>query len=111
MMKKAFTLFSTLVLVFIFSVIIVNIFEVKSLSSVNIQKQYKYIQAKNHLVFLEEYVKSLADLEKLNKIQIKDEKYIIFALIKKVNTKYEIELIVEALDFNIRVYKRIEVIK
>lgn len=105
-MKKAFTLLSTILLVFIFSIIAVNIYELKSINSINIQKQYKYIQAKNHLNFLEEYVKSLDDLDTLDKLQIKNEKFEIIALIEKVDTnKYEAQLSVKAMGFDVRVYK------
>ncbi|PLY07788.1 MAG: hypothetical protein C0625_04275 [Arcobacter sp.] len=110
-MKKSFTLFSTLILVFIFSILVIKIFEVKSISSINITNQYKYIQATNHLNFLEEYINSLDDLKTLDKIQIENKNYDIFALIKKVNAKYEVELIVKAVDFDVRLQKSIEVTK
>lgn len=45
-MKKAFTLFSVLILVFIFSILAVRIYETKSINSINIINKYKYIQAK-----------------------------------------------------------------
>lgn len=106
-MKKSFTLFSTLVLVFIFSIIAVNLYEIKSISSINIQNQYKYIQAKNHLLFLEEYLKNLESLDSLEKVQIENEKFEIIALIEKIEEeKYEIEMWVKAIDFNVRVYKK-----
>lgn len=106
-MKKSFTLFSTLVLVFIFSILAVNLYEIKSISSINIQNQYKYIQAKNHLIFLEEYLKNLESLDSLEKVQIENEKFEIIALIEKIEEeKYEIEMWVKAIDFNIRVYKK-----
>ncbi len=110
MKKKAFTLFSTLILIFIFSILIIKILEVKSINSINILNQYRYIQAKNHLLFLEEYLNSLEalkTLESIDKIQIENEDYDIFAFIKKKENNYQIELIVEDLDFNIRVYKKI----
>lgn len=107
-MKKSFTLFSTLILVFLFSLVCIKIYELKSISSINIINQYKYIQAKNHLNFLEEYINTLNDFETLKKIQIKNEKFDILALIHKQSNKtYEIELIVKALNFNVRVYKKI----
>lgn len=110
MNKKAFTLFSTLILIFIFSILIIKIFEVKSISSVNIANQYRYIQAKNHLAFLEEYINSLTNLASLDKITIKNPNYDIYSLIKKENNKYHIELIVEDLNFDIRVYKKITIL-
>ena len=105
MKQKAFTLFSTLILIFIFSILIVKIFEVKSISSVNIVNQYKYIQAKNHLLFLEQYLNSLSNLNSIDKIEIENEDFNILALIEKDESKFKIELIVEDYDFNIRVYK------
>ena len=105
MKQKAFTLFSTLILIFIFSILIIKIFEVKSISSVNIINQYRYIQAKNHLCFLEEYINSLENLNSLEKIKIENTDFNIFALIKKKKDKFEIELIVEDFKFDIRTYK------
>ncbi len=106
-MKKSFTLFSTLILVFIFSIIAVNLYEIKSITSINIQNQYKYIQAKNHLLLLEEYLKNLESLDSLEKVQIENEKFEIIALIEKIEEeKYEIEIWVKAIDFNVRVYKK-----
>ena len=105
MRRDAFTLFSTLILIFIFSILIIKIFEVKSISSVNIVNQYRYIQAKNHLTFLEQYLNSLSDLSSIDKIKIENSDFDIFALIKKNEEKFEVELIVEDLDFDIRVYK------
>lgn len=105
-MKKSFILFSTIILVFIFSVIAVNLYELKSISSINIQNQYKYIQAKNHLNFLEDYIKTQSSLETLEKIQIENEQYEIIALINKLDeNNYEIELSVKALGFNVKVYR------
>lgn len=111
-MKKAFTLFSTIVLVFLLSILTIKIFENKAISSQNIINQHSYIQAKNHLVFLEDYIKSLKDLSSLDKIQIEDDKFEILALIEKLeNKKYEIELSVKSLNTKVRVYKKVEVIK
>ncbi len=109
--KKSFTLFSTLLLVFIFSILIIKIYETKTISSINILNQYKYIQAKNHLLFLEEYIKALDNLKALDKIKIEDINYEIFAQIEETNTKYDVELVVKAKDSSVRVYKRVEVTK
>ncbi len=107
-MKRTFTLFSTLILVFIFSILALKIYEINSTNSKNVISQYKYIQAKNHLDFLEKYIKSLENLELLNKIQIKEEKFNIVAFIQRVEDKeFEIELSVKAIGFNVRVYKKI----
>jgi len=107
MRKNAFTLFSTLVLIFIFSILIVNIFEIKSMSSVNIQKQYYYIQAKNHLAFLEEYTFSLKDLKTINKIEIQDNYFHIFADIKKEDKNYEADLYIKSKLHNISIHKKL----
>ncbi len=111
-MIKSFTLFSTIILVFIFSIISVNLYELKSINSLNTQSQYKYIQAKNHLYFLEKYIKTLENIETLDKIQIENTKFKIIALFEKISEKeYEIEMSVKANDFNVRVYKTILLIK
>ena len=107
MRKKSFTLFSTLILIFIFSILLIKIFELKSISSVNILNQYRYIQAKNHLLFLESYIKSLKDLDSIDKIEIENENFNILALVQKSKSEYEIELIIEDINFDIRVYKKI----
>lgn len=107
-MIKSFTLFSTIILVFIFSIISINLYELKSINSVNTQNQYKYIQANNHLHFLEKFIETLEDIETLDKIQIENTKFEIIALFKKVSEeKYEIEMSVRAIGFNVRIYKSI----
>lgn len=108
-MKNSFTLFSTLLLILMFSIISVKIFENKNISSQNTINQYNYIQAKNHLKFLEQYVRSLDSLELLNKIEIKDTNFEVYALIKKQEEKFDVELIVEEKDSSVRVYKRVEI--
>lgn len=107
MKKNSFTLLSTLILVFIFSILIIKIFEVKSISSINIVNQYKYIQAKNHLDFLENYIYSLDDLDSIDKIKIINKEFDILAFIKKDQDNYQIELIVKDIKYNIRVHKKI----
>ncbi|WP_044415894.1 hypothetical protein [Halarcobacter anaerophilus] len=107
-MKKSFTLFSTLILILLFSLLAVKIFETKNITSINILKQYNYIQAKNHLEFLEEYIKSLESLEMINKIQIKNDNFEILALIKKEDDKFTAFLNVKALNYKVRVFKKIE---
>ena len=106
-MKKSFVLLFTLILITLFSLVAVNIFEVKSLSSINILKQHNYLQAKNYLKFLEEYLQHLDDLSSINSIEIPNENFNILAKIKRVNEHYEIELIVVNLASNIRLYKKI----
>ncbi len=111
-MKKSFILFFVLVFIFLFSIISIRIYEIKSFSSFNIINQYKNIQAKNHLVFLEEYLNSLNSLELLKKIEIEDKEYKIKALIKKIkDKKYEVRLMVKAINYDIRLYKILEITK
>ncbi|RXJ90364.1 hypothetical protein CRV01_04190 [Arcobacter sp. CECT 8983] len=104
-MKKAFTLFSVLILLFIFSILAVKIYETKSISSINIVNKYKYIQAKNHLLFLEEYIKSLSDYNSFKKVTIEDENYSINAYVIEEINSYKIELVVKANEYNIRLQK------
>jgi competence protein ComGC len=106
-MNKAFTLFSTLILIFIFSILLINIYEVKSINSTNIIKQYSYIQAKNHLTFLNEYLLSLKDYKLLEKIEIKDNKFNIYSILKKIDTSYEAHLYVKSKIYNISVHKKL----
>lgn len=107
--KKSFILLSTLLLVVLFAFLSIRIFEAKNITSINIQNQYNYIQAKNHLVFLENYIKSLESLDLTDKINIVNDNFNIYALIKKTKGDFEAELIVEALDSKIRVYKRVKI--
>jgi type II secretory pathway pseudopilin PulG len=107
MNKKSFILLTTLILIFIFSILAVYIFEVKSLNSQNIIKQYKYIQAKNHINFLDEYIQSLSDLNLLDKIAIEDDKFSIYAIIEKEENKYKIDLYVKSIDFDVSLHKKI----
>ncbi|XPV67826.1 MAG: hypothetical protein ACNI25_10930 [Halarcobacter sp.] len=107
MRKNSFILLTTLILIFIFSFLIINIFEVKSLNSQNINNQYRFIQAKNHLNFLQDYIKSLTTLKLLDTISIKDDKYNIYATIEKKEENYEIDIYVKAKDFNISLHKKI----
>lgn len=109
--KKSFTLFSTLILVFIFSILTIKILEVNSLNSQNTINQYKYIQAKNHINFLEEYIKSLKDLETINKIKVVNKKYEIYANLKKEQNSYKVNLYCKAIGFNVRIHKSLEIIR
>ena len=107
MRKKSFTLFLTLILIFIFSILIVNIFETKSISLNNIQKQYSYIQAKNHLEFLEEYIRNLKDFNTIGKIEIEDKNFIIFADIIKQSKKHKVDLYIKSKLYNISIHKKL----
>lgn len=105
-MNKAFTLFSTLILIFIFSILLINIYETKSINSTNIIKQYTYIQAKNHLAFLNEYLISLKDYTLLERIDIEDAKFDIYATLENIDTSYEAHLYVKSKLYNISVHKK-----
>lgn len=109
MKKDSFTLFSTLILIFIFSILVVNIFETKSMSSTNIQKQYNYIQAKNHLYFLEEYISSLKNFDTIEKIEIEDSFFNIFADITKKSKNHQANLYVKSKLHNISIHKVISI--
>lgn len=65
-----------------------------------------YIQAKNHLIFLEEYVKSI-DLKDIESIKIEDNLFDIKA-IKSKDLKH-INLYVKSFDYNVRVTKIINI--
>jgi len=104
-MKKSFTLFSVIILIFVFSMLIVKIYETKSINSINIVNQYEYIQGKNHLLFLEEYINSIDELSKVNKIVIENDKYEILAYINENEKSYEIEMIINLIEGNIRLHK------
>lgn len=109
MKKKSFTLFSTLILIFIFSILVINIFETKSMSSNNIQKQYTYIQAKNHLYFLEEYISSLKNFDTVEKLEVEDSFFNIFAYITKKNKDYQANLYIKSKLYNISIHKLISI--
>lgn len=77
------------------------------MSSNNIQKQYNYIQAKNHLYFLEEYISSLKSLSTLEKIEIEDNYFTILADITKKNKYYEADLYIKSKLHNISIHKKL----
>lgn len=103
-MKKSFTLLITILLLVIFSLVSLQILQTKAIKSQNISNQFLYIQAKNHLDFLEEYILSI-DLKDIDSIKISDDFFLINA-VKSQDEKY-INLYVEAYDFNIRATKRL----
>lgn len=110
-MKKGFILFSVIILLFVFSLVMIKIYETKSINSLNIINQYKYIQAKNHLLFLEEYLRSLNDFSSLSKLEIEDTEYKLIAYVSSKESFYEIELIVKAFEHNVRVHKSFTISK
>lgn len=104
-MKKSFSLLFTILLLSIFSYLSIKLLETKSFRSKSIQSQYLYIQAKNHNKFLKEYLKSI-DLKDINKIEIKDKSFFIYANIKKINSKYFIQTYIRAKNQNISLYDK-----
>lgn len=105
-MKKAYTLLLTILLLTIFSFLSIQILQTKAIKSENIKNQFLYIQAKNHLIFLEEYVKSI-DLKNIESIKIEDNLFDIKA-IKSKDLKH-INLYVKSFDYNVRVTKIINI--
>lgn len=106
-MKKAFTLLFTLVLVTLISILSIYFFEIKSINSTNTINQYIYLQANNHMDFLEEYIKSKKSLKDINEIEIEDRGFEIKAVIKKEQTKNIVELFVYSKNYNIKLYKEL----
>jgi hypothetical protein len=104
-MKSSFTLLFTILIVTILSLISIKIFETKSVNSTNLTNKYVYIQALNHLEFLEEYINSLEDVKNIDEIKIDNKEFYIKAIFKKVALKYKISLEVKAKNFNVRVQK------
>ncbi len=118
-MKKAYTLFITIFLITVFSFLAIQILEKKALRSENLTNQVLYIQAKNHLEFLKEYLKDEMSIRKnaldeggetfeLSKtIEIIDEKFTLKA-VKSEDEKYY-NLYVKAKDYDIALYKKLEI--
>lgn len=104
-MKKSFTLLFTILIVTILSLISIKIFETKSVNSTNLTNKYVYIQALNHLIFLEEYINSLEEIDDINEIIIDNKAFYIKAIFKKIALKHKISLEVKAKNFKVRVQK------
>ncbi len=88
----------------IFSILSIYILQTKSVQKVNLQNQYLYIQAKNHLNFFEDYIKTL-DLKDKKKIELEDDIFYIYAKIDKKN----INIFVKSKNYSIRLYKTIKI--
>jgi len=71
-MKKSYVLFITLVLVVVFSVLANFILETSSLKNEAFKQKYLYLQAKNHILFLEDYILK-TELEDTKDIKIDDD--------------------------------------
>ena len=103
-MKKSFSLLITIFLLTIFSYLAVSILETKSLRNTNLQNQYLYIQANNHKEFLKSYINSI-DLNDINHLNIEDDFFEIYALIKKETNSYEIDLFVKSKKYDISLHQ------
>lgn len=57
--------------------------------------------------FLDEYIHSLKDLNLLETISIEDNKFNIYATIEKKDEKYEIDIYVKAIDFDVSLHKKV----
>ncbi|RXJ87213.1 hypothetical protein [Arcobacter sp. CECT 8985] len=101
-MKKAFSLLFTILVITILALVSVKIFQARAITNVNLVNQYLYIQANNHLDFLQEYIKHLKNLKNNDEIIIENKKFNIEAKVKK-DTKLKIFMSVSAKDYNIRV--------
>lgn len=99
-MKKSFSLLMTLVLISVFSYLLIYIMQTKSIQSKNLQNQYLYIQAKNHMSFFKEYLKSI-DLKDINNLKIDDDIFDIYANINKE----KIDMFVKAKSYDISIYE------
>ncbi|MBK6304115.1 MAG: hypothetical protein IPF43_09960 [Arcobacter sp.] len=77
-MKKSYVLFITLILVVVFSVLANFILETNSLKNEAFKQKYLYLQAKNHILFLEDYILK-TDLEDTKDIKIDNDLFEIFA--------------------------------
>uniref|UniRef100_UPI004048C9E3 hypothetical protein n=1 Tax=Aliarcobacter sp. TaxID=2321116 RepID=UPI004048C9E3 len=105
-MRNAYTLLISIVLITIFSYLSISILETKTLRSTNLTNQYLYIQGKNHLQFFKEYIKS-TDLKDIEKLEIKDDIFLIYAKIESINSIFTIDIFVKGKDYDISLYEKI----
>lgn len=103
-MRKAYTLFITIILITSFSFLTIFIMETKALKNENLSNQYLYIQAKNHMNFFKEYIKN-EDLKDITHLQIEDELFDIFASLDKTQNVFH--LYVKAKNYNITLYEKV----
>ncbi|MEN5386325.1 hypothetical protein ABE179_00130 [Aliarcobacter skirrowii] len=107
-MKKSYILFSTLVIVVIFSFVAKNILETNALKSRVVNEKLHFIQAKSHLIFLENYLLSINEdeLDNFSSLQIVDNDFLL--TIKKYDeTTKKYFLVVSSSKFGVRVTKTI----
>ena len=102
-MKKSFTLFVTIVLFSVFTYVTFDILQTKAIKSENIKNQFLYIQAKNHISFLEDYLKNI-DLKDIDSLKVDDNFFDIKAQKSKDFAGYLLS--VSSNDFNIRITKK-----
>ncbi|WP_418180258.1 hypothetical protein ACNSOL_09060 [Aliarcobacter lanthieri] len=103
-MKKSYTLIITLILLVVFSIVANQILENSSLGNESLKQKVLYIQAKNHLEFLEEYLLSI-NLKDIEKIQINDDSFEIKAQKSKEFEGFFLDI--KSFDFDIRVTKKL----
>ena len=103
-MKKSYILLFTIILISIFSYLSLFIYETKSLSAKVVREQYLYLQAKNHLDFFKEYIKE-TDLTNINKLELQNKNFEIYANIKINKLSYLINIYVKSKDNNISLHE------
>ena len=105
-MKKSYVLFITLILVVVFSVLANFILETNSLKNEAFTQKYLYLQAKNHILFLEDYILK-TDLEDTKKVKIENDLFEIIAKRYGDENNKLFFLSVQNKEFDIRLTKQI----
>ena len=105
-MKKSYVLFITLILVVVFSVLANFILETNSLKNEAFTQKYLYLQAKNHILFLEDYILK-TDLEDTKKVKIENDLFEIIAKRYGEEKSKLFFLSVQNKEFDIRLTKQI----
>ena len=105
-MKKSYVLFITLILVVVFSVLANFILETNSLKNEAFTQKYLYLQAKNHILFLEDYILK-TDLEDTKKVKIENDLFEIIAKRYGEEKSKIFFLSVQNKDFAIKLTKQI----
>lgn len=96
----------TILFLSIFSYISILILQTKAISNKNLENQYLYIQAKNHIDFLKNYLNSI-ELKDIQKIEIKDNIFKIYAKIDTQEEHHIIDMFVKAKNYDISIYERV----
>ncbi len=105
-MKKSYVLFITLILVVVFSVLANFILETNSLKNEAFTQKYLYLQAKNHILFLEDYILK-TDLEDTKEVKIENDLFEIIAKRYGDENSKLFFLSVQNKEFDIRLTKQI----